>query len=98
MPYVEDPGGLDFDGKGPWKGFPADLVARILHSCEAILGRDRSRLRPDSRFVETGWESLELVELVMAIEQEFSFRISDAEAERISTIGQLVQFVKDRTG
>ncbi len=97
MPYIEDRGGLDLDGKDPWKGYPVAIVERVLPLCRTILGRRALAFGPDSRFV-TGWDSLELVELVMAIEDEFSIMMFDEDAQSIETVGQLIQYVKDRTG
>jgi acyl carrier protein len=96
MPYVEDRDGLDFGGNGPWKGYPVAIVARALPLWERIIGRRVSTLRPDSRFIETGWESLELVEMVIATEEEFSIAMPDADAERITTVGELITYLKDR--
>ena len=51
----------------------------------------------DSLFVDDlNAESLDMVELVMAMEQEFNISIPDEEAERIKTVGDAVEFIKGK--
>lgn len=45
---------------------------------------------------DLGADSLDLVELVMAMEQEFDLEISDEDAEKIKTVGDAVSFVKEK--
>lgn len=51
----------------------------------------------DSSFAEDiGADSLDLVELVMALEQEFDIEIDDDEVEKIKTVGDAVRYIKDK--
>ena len=51
----------------------------------------------DTSFVEDiGADSLDLVELVMALEQEFDLEIDDEEVENIKTVGDAVRYIKDK--
>ncbi|MBO4927043.1 MAG: acyl carrier protein [Clostridiales bacterium] len=51
----------------------------------------------DSLFVDDlNADSLDMVELVMAMEQEFNISIPDEEAERIKTVGDAVEFIKSK--
>ena len=51
----------------------------------------------DSLFVDDlNADSLDMVELVMAMEQEFNISIPDEEAERIKTVGDAVEFIKGK--
>lgn len=51
----------------------------------------------DTSFVEDiGADSLDLVELVMALEQEFDLEIDDDEVEKIKTVGDAVRYIKDK--
>ena len=51
----------------------------------------------DSSFTEDiGADSLDLVELVMALEQEFDIEIDDEEVENIKTVGDAVRYIKDK--
>lgn len=60
------------------------------------LGIDENEINMDSNFTdELNADSLDIVELVMAMEQEFGVSIPDEEAERIRTVGDAVEFVKN---
>lgn len=59
------------------------------------LGVKEDQIAPDASFVEDlGADSLDTVELVMALEEEFGSEIKDEDAERIKTVGQLLEYVK----
>ena len=45
---------------------------------------------------DIGADSLDLVELVMALEQEFDLEIEDDEVEKIKTVGDAVRYIKDK--
>lgn len=58
------------------------------------LGVDESEVTPESNFIEDlGADSLDTVELVMALEEEFGIEISDEEAEKILTVGDVARFI-----
>jgi len=52
-------------------------------------------IKEDSKFVEDlGADSLDVVELVMALEEKFDIEIPDADAEKIATVGDAIQYVE----
>jgi len=55
---------------------------------------DGSQLNEDASITDLGADSLDTVELVMAIEEEFDIEISDADANNIITIKEIVDFVE----
>ncbi|MDD2441665.1 MAG: acyl carrier protein [Clostridiaceae bacterium] len=60
------------------------------------LGVDADAVSMDSNFIDDlNADSLDIVELVMAMEQEFGISIPDEEAERIKTVGDAVDFIKN---
>jgi len=62
------------------------------------LGVEESQVNPEAKFIEDlGADSLDTVELVMALEEEFGLEIPDEEAEKILTVRDAVQYIKDRT-
>ncbi|MEK7366809.1 MAG: acyl carrier protein [Candidatus Methylomirabilales bacterium] len=62
------------------------------------LGVEESQVNPEAKFIEDlGADSLDTVELVMALEEEFGLEIPDEEAEKILTVGAAIQYIKDRT-
>lgn len=72
----------------------------ILETVQSILvdqlGVDADQVTMDSNFIDDlNADSLDIVELVMALEQEFGISIPDEEAERIKSVGDAVNFIKD---
>ncbi|MDY3303058.1 MAG: acyl carrier protein [Clostridia bacterium] len=59
------------------------------------LGVAEDDITPSSKFIEDlGADSLDVVELIMAMEDEFDLEIPDDEAENISTVGDVVDYIK----
>lgn len=59
------------------------------------LGVDESQVTLESSFVEDlGADSLDIVELIMALEDAFDVEIPDSDAEKIATVGDAVEYVK----
>ena len=76
-----------------------DLEARVSDIIVEQLGVSREELVPEANFSEDlGADSLDIVELVMAMEETFDIEISDEDAEKIQTIGDAFAYVKKRLG
>ncbi len=59
------------------------------------LGVDIESITPESSFIEElGADSLDVVELIMALETEFDLEIPEDEAENVSTVGDVVEYIK----
>ncbi len=62
------------------------------------LGVSAEEIIPEASFIDDlGADSLDIVELVMAMEEAFDLEIPDEDAERIQTIGDAMSYVKERT-
>ncbi len=73
-----------------------NIEERVMKVVSEGLGRDRSEIELSSAFVEDlGADSLDTVELVMALEEEFDLTIPDEMAENIKTVQQAVDFIKE---
>ena len=60
------------------------------------LGADESAVTMDASFVDDlGADSLDIVELIMGLETEFDIEIPDEEAEKIRTVGDAVNYIKE---
>ncbi|HFC46390.1 MAG TPA: acyl carrier protein [Dissulfuribacter thermophilus] len=61
------------------------------------LSVDKSKVVPEASFVDDlGADSLDLVELVMAMEEEFGMEIADEDAEKLQTVQDAINYVKER--
>ena len=60
------------------------------------LGVNADQVTPEAKFVEDlGADSLDIVELVMALEEEFGNEIPDEQAEKLLTVGDVVKYIED---
>ncbi|MDE3111495.1 MAG: acyl carrier protein [Chloroflexota bacterium] len=63
------------------------------------LGVDEAEVKPEASFVDDlNADSLDLVELIMSLEEEFGMEISDEEAEKIKTVGDAMEYIEEKTG
>jgi acyl carrier protein len=59
------------------------------------LGVDAAEVTPEASFIEDlGADSLDTVELVMALEEEFGIEIPDEQAEKIATVKDAIEYIK----
>jgi len=73
------------------------MFERIKEIIIELLGVDPDDITPEARFREDlGADSLDLVELVMAFEEEFGGEISDEQAQQIKTVGDAVRYIEER--
>ena len=60
------------------------------------LGVDEDEVKPEASFVDDlNADSLDLVELIMSLEEEFGMEISDEEAEKIKTVGDAQEYIEE---
>ena len=70
-------------------------LERISKIIVELLNTDPVKVTPEARFREDlGADSLDLVELIMAFEEEFGGEISDEDAQKITTVGQAVEYLE----
>ena len=75
----------------------ASTMERVTDSIVDLLGVDPEKVTPDARFREDlEADSLDLVELIMAFEEEFGGEISDEDAQKITTVGEAVAYIEER--
>ncbi len=61
------------------------------------LGVNNEQVTKDAHFVDDlGADSLDQVELVMALEEEFGIEIPDSDAEKISTVGSAIEYIQNQ--
>ena len=77
----------------------ASIEDRVKGIVVELLGVDEDKVVSDANFrEELEADSLDLVELIMAFEEEFGGEISDEDAQKIETVGQAVEYIKSNMG
>ncbi|MGO8949140.1 MAG: acyl carrier protein [Ktedonobacterales bacterium] len=75
-----------------------DILAKLKPIIALQLGVDESEVKEDASFTEDlNADSLDLVELIMSLEEEFKLQISDEDAEKITTVGEAVDYISEHT-
>jgi len=76
----------------------AEVLAKVKEMIASHLGKSEEEITPDSSFIEDlGADSLDLVELIMSMEDEFGLEISDEDAENIITVQDAINFIQRST-
>ena len=76
----------------------SSMQPRIQKIIEEQLGVDSDRVKPEASFIDDlGADSLDIVELVMAMEEAFDLEIPDEEAEKLKTVQDVYNFVETKS-
>ncbi|HPZ81394.1 MAG TPA: acyl carrier protein [Candidatus Atribacteria bacterium] len=74
-----------------------DVFSKVKEIVVDQLGVDEDDVSLDASFIDDlGADSLDIVELIMAFEEEFDIEIPDDDAERITTVGEAVEYIESR--
>jgi acyl carrier protein len=74
----------------------SDTETRVRGIIVELLGVEESQVTTEARFREDlEADSLDLVELIMAFEEEFNGEISDEQAQKITTVGEVVAYIDE---
>ena len=77
----------------------SDVAARVKAIIVDKLGVDENEVTPEASFTnDLGADSLDTVELMMAFEKAFGVNIPDDEAEKIVTVGDAINYIKEKMG
>lgn len=77
----------------------ASTEERVKNIVVDLLGVDAERVVPSARFREDlEADSLDLVELIMAFEEEFGGEITDEDAQKITTVGEAITYIQSHMG
>ncbi len=74
-----------------------DLVEKVKDVTAEKLGIEKSKISRDSNFLEDlGADSLDTVELVMEMEEEFDIEIPDEDANELRTVNDVIEYLEDK--
>ena len=75
-----------------------EIVSKVTKIISEQLGKDESEINLESHFIDDlDADSLDTVELVMALEEEFGIQVPDEEAEKLASVGDVIRFIEDST-
>ena len=75
----------------------ADIDSKVKEIIVSKLGVDEGQITPEASFTnDLGADSLDTVELVMEFEKAFNIQIPDEDAEKISTVGDAIRYLKGK--
>lgn len=73
-----------------------NVQERVKNIIVEQLGVEADQVKPEAQFVnDLGADSLDTVELIMALEEEFDIEIPDDKAEKIKTVGEAVSYIQE---
>jgi acyl carrier protein len=74
-----------------------DYLAKVKEIVVEQLGVEEDEVVLEASFIDDlGADSLDIVELIMAFEEEFSIEIPDEDVEKIKTVGEAIDYIKSR--
>lgn len=75
-----------------------EILTKLKPIIAEQLGVDEADVKEDASFTEDlNADSLDLVELIMSLEEQFKLQISDEDAEKITTVGEAVEYIYEHT-
>jgi acyl carrier protein len=74
-----------------------ETIDRVKKIIVDQLGVEEDKVKDESSFIDDlGADSLDIVELIMAFEEEFDIEIADEDAEKIKTVGDVIRYLEDK--
>jgi acyl carrier protein len=76
-----------------------EITSRLKEIVMDRLDVEEDQIKPEASFVEDlGADSLDIVELIMGIEEEFDIEIPDEDAEKLTNVGEAMDYIKGKLG
>ncbi len=76
-----------------------DIAEKVVSIVSNQLDVEKEKVKPEASFInDLGADSLDIVELVMELEDQFGMQIPDEHAEKIRTVGEAIEYIKKNKG
>lgn len=76
----------------------ASIEEKVKNIIVEQLGVSEDQVKPEAKFIEDlGADSLDTVELVMAFEEEFDITVPDEEAEKLTSVGEVISYIDEQS-
>ena len=76
----------------------SDVAEKVKSIVAEQLGVKTEEVKDEAKFIDDlGADSLDTVELVMALEEEFGAEIPDEDAEKLTTVGEAIKYIEDKS-
>lgn len=74
-----------------------DTLEMLRQAITKELGRDLGDITSGTSFEDMALDSLEVVQMIMAIEEAFDIEIDDEDVDGLKTVGELVEYIEEKT-
>lgn len=75
------------------------MFEKVQSMISELMGIDKSKIKPDSNFIDDlKADSLDIVQMLIAMENEFGIEFDDAEMQNIKSVGDVVKFIEKHKG
>jgi len=75
----------------------SDIAARVIKIIATSLNTQESKIKLEDKFTEDlAADSLDIVELIMNLEEEFGIKIQDEDSESLTTVGKAIEFIEEK--
>ncbi len=74
-----------------------DTLELLRRAITKELGRDLGDITPGTSFEDMALDSLDVVQMIMAIEEAFDIEIADEDVDGLKTVGELVEYIEEKT-
>ena len=76
----------------------AQIEEKVKNIIVEQLGVSEDQVKPEAKFIEDlGADSLDTVELVMAFEEEFDVNVPDEDAEKLTSVGEVISYIDEQS-
>lgn len=97
MPGLLNANRLALEPKEPFFMSDKPIEEKVKDIIVEQLGVNPEQVTPQASFIEDlGADSLDIVELVMAFEEEFNVEVPDEDAEKLQTVGDVIKYIEDK--